>query len=102
MTLTAPPTAPHPPAHQDPFSTLKYLLLAMRPKQWTKNGVVFVAGSASLVVSSTDQGHTWIPESCCGGDSVTLLGLWGDPSSGVVYAVGADATGIGRVYRRQP
>ena len=44
MTLTAPrPAAPHPPARQDPLSTLKYLLLAMRPKQWTKNGVVFIA-----------------------------------------------------------
>ncbi len=44
MTLTAPPpTTPHAPAPGGPAATLKYLLLAMRPKQWTKNGVVFIA-----------------------------------------------------------
>ena len=46
MTVRAPvpitPQAPGPrPAGT--LQTLKYLLLAMRPKQWTKNGVVFVA-----------------------------------------------------------
>src|SRR5437763_5615491 len=46
MTLTAPlPAAPQAPAPRPAgaLQTLKYLLLAMRPKQWTKNGVVFVA-----------------------------------------------------------
>ena len=46
MTLTAPlPAAPQapPPSPAGALQTLKYLLLAMRPKQWTKNGVVFVA-----------------------------------------------------------
>ena len=46
MTLTAPrPAAPQapPPTPSGALQTLKYLLLAMRPKQWTKNGVVFVA-----------------------------------------------------------
>src|SRR5205823_14755768 len=46
MTLTAPPpAAPQAPAPTPAgaLRTLKYLLLAMRPKQWTKNGVVFVA-----------------------------------------------------------
>ncbi len=31
------------PTPSGPLRTLKYLLLAMRPKQWTKNGVVFIA-----------------------------------------------------------
>ncbi len=31
------------PTPGGPLRTLKYLLLAMRPKQWTKNGVVFIA-----------------------------------------------------------
>jgi len=49
-TPTTRPTAPiHPfPPQPDlaasgPLRTLKYLLLEMRPKQWTKNGMVFVA-----------------------------------------------------------
>jgi 4-hydroxybenzoate polyprenyltransferase len=41
------PIHPFPPRQAPgpggPLQTLKYLLLAMRPKQWTKNGVVFVA-----------------------------------------------------------
>jgi len=45
--MTAATVHPFPP-RQDPtpsgpLRTLKYLLLAMRPKQWTKNGVVFIA-----------------------------------------------------------
>jgi len=36
------PLAP-PPAATGLLDTLKYLLLTMRPRQWTKNGVVFVA-----------------------------------------------------------
>ena len=46
MTVRAPvpltPQAPT-PGPAGALQTLKYLLLAMRPKQWTKNGVVFVA-----------------------------------------------------------
>ncbi len=45
--MTAAPIRPvspqQSPAPGGPRQTLKYLLLAMRPKQWTKNGVVFVA-----------------------------------------------------------
>lgn len=37
------PRAPRQTSEQDLLQTLKYLLLAMRPKQWTKNGVVFIA-----------------------------------------------------------
>ena len=44
MTVRAPvPITPRPPAPSGTLQTLKYLLLAMRPKQWTKNAVVFVA-----------------------------------------------------------
>ncbi len=44
MTLTAPPpAAPQTPVGGGALQTLRYLLLAMRPKQWSKNGVVFVA-----------------------------------------------------------
>lgn len=44
MTMTAPrPAAPQAPAPAGTPRTLKDLLLAMRPKQWTKNGLVFIA-----------------------------------------------------------
>src|SRR3954465_13660407 len=44
MPLRAPvPITPQAPTSAGALQTLKYLLLAMRPKQWTKNGVVFVA-----------------------------------------------------------
>ncbi len=45
--MTAATVHPFPPRQDStpggPLRTLKYLLLAMRPKQWTKNGVVFIA-----------------------------------------------------------
>lgn len=45
--MTVAPVHPFPPrqapAPGGPARTLKYLLLAMRPKQWTKNGIVFIA-----------------------------------------------------------
>jgi 4-hydroxybenzoate polyprenyltransferase len=42
--MTAPPpTAAGTPISGGTLQTLRYLLLAMRPKQWSKNGVVFVA-----------------------------------------------------------
>src|ERR671939_725378 len=41
-TVPITPQAPS-PGPAGALQTLKYLLLAMRPKQWTKNAVVFVA-----------------------------------------------------------
>ncbi len=37
------PITPQDPVSGSVLQTLKYLLLTMRPKQWTKNGVVFIA-----------------------------------------------------------
>ncbi len=41
---------------------LKYVLLSMRPRQWTKNGIVFMAFIFSLGQSwHVDQPDTWLP-----------------------------------------
>jgi 4-hydroxybenzoate polyprenyltransferase len=65
IVASVPPTAadPAPPQRSaGPLAHLRYVIRAMRPRQWTKNGIVFLAFVFSLGQEyHIDEPDTWVP-----------------------------------------